>query len=112
MTHSAGKPIGSSATKHFILAKNVEGMEANAHVEGVLSCRLEHIFVNNNAASLKALRTKLLLLTTHQVDGHRKSVGVCASVPDIKNGDFGIGNTYNLSKKEHLTTKLCKVRNC
>jgi len=98
VTHTTGQPIGTSATKHFVLTENVVGVETNAHVESVFADMLEHVLVHNNTSGFHTFGTQLLLLTAHQVDAQREIVGGGAAFTDIKDGDLGIGNTTQVTR--------------
>ena len=44
-SHSGLEPISSGARQHFVDADDVEGVDADAHVERVLAHKFYHILV-------------------------------------------------------------------
>ena len=56
------QPIGTGARQHLVDAQHVEGVHADAQVEGVLARVLDHVLVGGNARRLQRLARDLLLL--------------------------------------------------
>ena len=54
-THTGLQSIGTSARQHLVDADDVEGVDADAQVETLLSGVLDHVLVAANAGGLKGL---------------------------------------------------------
>jgi hypothetical protein len=55
--HPSLEPIRSSARKHLVDTQHVEGVDADAQVEGVLSGVLGHVLVSSHTSRLKCLHS-------------------------------------------------------
>jgi len=73
-THSCLEPISSSAGQHLVDADDVEGVEPDPHVEGILTAVLDEVLVSTDTSRLQRLTGYLLKLIGHQVDAQRKLV--------------------------------------
>lgn len=60
-------PIGSSAGKHLVDTDDVEGVDADTHVERVLSARLSDVLVGTDTSSFQSFRSDLLVLVAYHV---------------------------------------------
>lgn len=98
VTHTRRQSIGTGATKHFVLTEDVEGVQADSHVERLLTAGLEHVLVDDNTAGFETFGTDLLLLTTHQMHTQREIVSVGGSASDIVDGDLGVRDTTEVSR--------------
>jgi hypothetical protein len=92
-THSSLKSISTSARQHLVDTENVEGVDTDAHVEGVLASKLHDVLVAGNTRSFKGLTGDLLLLKRAQVDAVRETVNGSLLVTEIVNAKLGIGHT-------------------
>lgn len=54
-THAGLQTIGTSAGKHLVDAEDVEGVDADAEMEGVLARRLGDVLVGTDAGGFKSL---------------------------------------------------------
>lgn len=62
VTHTSLEPIGTGAGKHFLLTDNMERVDTDAHVEGVLTSGLLDVFIASDTAGFERLGGDLLLL--------------------------------------------------
>lgn len=92
-SHAGLETIGTGAGKHLVDTENVEGVDANAHVEGILAGVLGHVLVDGNTGSLKSLRTELLLLTGQKVHAEGELLNGSLLTANIVDSDLGIGDT-------------------
>jgi len=88
MAHTSLQPIGSGAGKHLVDPQHMEGVDADAEVEGVLSSGLGDMFVHDNASSFESLRRELLLLLGHEVHDERELVRVGLLGTDLKDTEL------------------------
>jgi len=51
-THSSLEPIGPSAGQHLVDADDMEGVQANSHVESILAGELDQVLVGTDTAGL------------------------------------------------------------
>jgi hypothetical protein len=77
-------PIGASTGQHLVDAKDVEGVNTDPQVEGVLASGFCHILVGTNTGSLKCLAGKLLILVRHKVTAEGKLVDRSTLPAEIK----------------------------
>lgn len=66
-THTSLQPIGTSAGQHLVDTDDVEGVNSDSEVEGVLTGGLGDVLVGANTGSLKSFRGDLLVLVTDHV---------------------------------------------
>lgn len=92
-THTSLESISSSAGKHFVDAGDLEGVSANADVEGVLADFLDHVLVAANAGSLQSLAGDLLVLHGQQVGTQRELINASLLAAHVKDADLGIRDT-------------------
>jgi len=92
-THTGLQTIGTGARKHLVDAEHVEGMHADAHVEGVLATHLGDVLVAGNAGSLERLGGDLLLLVRDQMGTEREVVDGGTLLAEIEDFDLGVGDT-------------------
>jgi hypothetical protein len=95
-THSGLKSISTGAGQHLVDTQDVEGVETDTHVEGVLSRVLGDVLVGANTTSLEGLGRDLLLLIAEQVDAERELVNVGLLTTQIVDTDLGV---YSMSNK-------------
>ena len=50
-----GVPIGTSARQHLVDAEDVEGMDTDPQMEGILPSSLGDVFVGTDTSSLEGL---------------------------------------------------------
>jgi len=89
LTHTRLQTICACARQHFVDAQHVEGVQAHAQVERVLSCDLGHVLVDHNTAGLERLGRQLLVLAGHEVHAQREVLhgrGLAAHVIDLNLG--------------------------
>lgn len=90
-------------------------MDADTHVEGVLSGELDNVFVARNAGSLKSLAGELLLLEGDEVDALGEGIDGGLLVTQIEDSDLGIGHTTAVARLDVrlvLTVSVAAGRSC
>jgi hypothetical protein len=89
-THTGLKTISTGTGQHLVDTENVEGVETDTHVEGILSGGLGDILVSANATSLEGLGRDLLLLVAEQVDAEGELVNTGLLTTQIVDADLGV----------------------
>jgi len=92
-SHSSLEPISSGARQHFVDADDVEGVNADAHVERVLAHKFYHILVGANTSGFEGLGGELFILVGDHVDAERELIDSGPLPSQIVNTDLGIGDT-------------------
>ena len=93
VTHSRRQSIGAGTGKHLVGAEHVEGMGADANVEGVLSDVLTQVLVDGDAACFQGFAGDLLLFVADQVSDKGELIDGGLLGTDVKNLDLGFGHT-------------------
>lgn len=93
VSHSTGQPIGSSAGKHLIGPKNVEGVGPHPDVVTVLTDGLGKMLVDGYTSGLEGLRRDLLLLVADHVADEGEEINTGLLEPDIVDPDLTVGHT-------------------
>jgi len=92
-SHSSLEPISSGARQHFVDADDVEGVNAETHVESVLAHELDHVFVGANTGGFQGFGGELFILVGNHVDAERELIDSSPLTSQIVNTDLGIGDT-------------------
>lgn len=92
-THTSLQSIGTGTRQHLVDTDDVEGVGADAQVEGVLSAGLDHVLVGANTGGLEGLRAQLLVLVGHHVDAEREVIDRSLLATEIKDTNLGVGDT-------------------
>jgi len=92
-SHSGLEPISSGARQHFVDADDVEGVNAETHVESVLAHELDHVFVGANTGGFQGFGGELFILVGNHVDAERELIDSSPLTSQIVNTDLGIGDT-------------------
>lgn len=91
--HTGLKPIGSGARKHLVDSENMEGVNPNAEMEGVLAGELGHVLVAGDTSRLESLAGDVFLLPRDEVDAEGELVDALLLHPDVVDSDLGVGHT-------------------
>jgi hypothetical protein len=67
-------PIGTSARQHLVDTGDVERMDADTHVEGVLTTGLGHVLVTADTTSFKSFSGKLFILVGNEMNAEREVI--------------------------------------
>ena len=67
MKEAVDSPIGSGARQGLVASDDVEGVNSDPQVEGVLSGGLDDVLVGTNSSSLEGLGGDLLVLVGDEV---------------------------------------------
>lgn len=97
-THTGLETIGTCARQHLVDAEHVEGVCADAEVEGVLTCRLGQELVGADTGCLKCLRRDLLILKREHVHAAGEVIDVCLLAAQIERADLGVGDTTAVAR--------------
>ena len=73
-THAGLETIGASARQHLVDAEDVEGVDADAEMERILSGRLCHVLVGADTGGLERLGRDLLMLVRDEMAAVREVV--------------------------------------
>jgi len=102
-THTGLKTISTGTGQHLVDAENVEGVETDTHVEGILAGGLGDVLVGANATSLKSLGRDLLLLVAQQVDAQGELVNTGLLTTQIVDTDLGVWKKEKRKRVEENT---------
>lgn len=91
--HTGLKTISTGTGQHLVDPDNVEGVDTDAHVEGVLTGHLADVLVAANTASLEGLGRKLLLLVGDHVDTEGEVIDSGLLPAQVVDADLGVGDT-------------------
>jgi len=97
-THTGLETIGTSARKHFVDAQDLEGVHADAHVEGVLATDFDHPLVRGDTSGFEGLGRELLALERHHVHARGELVDIRALAPDVVDADTRIRDTTAVAR--------------
>jgi hypothetical protein len=86
-------PIGTSARQHLVDTGDVEGMDTDTHVEGVLTAGLGHVLVSTDTTSFKSFSGKLFIFVGDEMDAKREVINWSLLTTKIVDSDLGIGDT-------------------
>jgi len=92
-THTGLKTISTGTGQHLVDAEDVEGVETDTHMEGILAGHLGDILVAANAAGLEGLGRDLLLLVTEQVDAEGELVDTSLLTTEVVDTNLWVGDT-------------------
>lgn len=92
-THTSLKSIGTGARQHLVDTDDVEGVGADAEVEGLLSGGLDEVLVGANASGFESLGTQLLVLVGDHVDAEREVIDSRLLAAKIEDANLGVGDT-------------------
>jgi hypothetical protein len=71
----------------------VEGVDADAKMERVLSSRLHHVLVGADTSSLQSLGRQLLVLIGDQMNTQRELVDTSSLASQVEDANLGVRNT-------------------
>jgi hypothetical protein len=86
-------PIGTSARQHLVDTGDVERMDADTHVEGVLTTGLSHILVTADTTSFESFSRKLFIFVGDEMDAKREVIDRRLLTTKIVDSELGIGDT-------------------
>lgn len=93
VTHTGRQTIGTSARKHLILTKHVEGVGADSDVVTLLAGVLDKVLVARHTGGLESAGSQLLLLVGHKVSDEGEHIDAGSLGSAIKDPDLSIGDT-------------------
>ena len=91
--HTSLKPIGSGARKHLVDSEDMEGVNPNPQVEGILAGELGHVLVAGNSRRLESLAGNVFLLPGDEVDAEGELVDALLLHADVIDSDLRVGHT-------------------
>jgi len=92
-SHTSLESISSSTGQHLVDADDMEGVDADTHVEGVFARGLGHVLVGANTGSLEGFTGQLLILIGDKMATERELVNSRTLATKIVNTDLGVGHT-------------------
>lgn len=92
-SHTSLQTIGTSAGQHLVDTQDVERMDTNAKMEGVLTAGLGDVLVGTDTGSLKRLAGNLLNLIRHHVDAKRELISSSLLTTKIEDLNLRVGDT-------------------
>jgi len=92
-THTGLETIGTGTGQHLVDAQDVEGMDTDTHVEGLLARVLRDVLVGSDTGSLQSLAADLLDFVGKQMDTEGELVGGGLLTAQIEDLDLGVGDS-------------------
>jgi len=92
-THTGLETIRTGAGKHLVDAQNVIGMDADAHVEEILTGLVAHHLVRGNTSGLEGFARDLFVLIRDEMDAGGELVSGQLLLGHIVDTDLGIRDT-------------------
>jgi hypothetical protein len=92
-THTSLKSISTSARQHLVDTSDMEGVDTDTHVEGVLTAGLAHVLVSTDTTSFESFSGKLFVLVGDEVNAEREIVNRSLLATKIVDSDLGIRDT-------------------
>jgi hypothetical protein len=83
-------PISTCAGQHLVYADDVEGVDADAEVEGVLAGCLCDVLVGADAGCFEGFAGELLILVGDEVSAEGELVYVCAFTAEVEYADLRV----------------------
>lgn len=90
--HARLEAVGASAGEHLVDAKHLEGVDADAKVEGLFAGGADHVLVGSNTSSFKRLTGDLLLLEGDEMNAAGEDVDVEFPHATVVNADLRVRN--------------------
>jgi hypothetical protein len=81
-------PISTGAGQHFVDSDDVEGMNANSHVESILSSRLRNILVGADSCGFKSFTRQLFVLIGDKVSAEGEVIYRSTFATQIKDSNL------------------------
>lgn len=88
--YASGIPVSSGARKHFVDAEHVEGVHADAQVEGVFACVFHQILVARDAGCFQGLAGHVLFLPAHEMDAEWEVIDRLLLCSHVVDSDLGV----------------------
>jgi len=76
-THTLLESIGTSTGQHLVDPQDVEGVDTNTQVEGILSGSLDDVLVGADTGGFQSLRTQLLIFIRYQMTTEWEIINGC-----------------------------------
>merc|ERR1711860_28465 len=92
-SHSGLEPISSGARQHLVDTNDVEGVDTDAHVEGVFAHHLDHVLVGADTSRFEGLGGELFMLVGDHVDAQGKFIDASPLTTQVVNTNLGIRDT-------------------
>lgn len=92
-SHTSLKPIGSGTRKHFVDPENMEGVNPNSQMKGVLSGELGHVLVAGDTSGLESFARNIFFLPRNEVDAEGKLIHALLLHTHIVDSDLRVRNT-------------------
>jgi len=92
-THTGLKPISSSAGQHLVDANDVERVDSDSEMEGILSRGLGDVFVGADTGGFESFGGELFVFVRDHVDAEREIVNRGALPAQVEDADLGVWHT-------------------
>lgn len=92
-THTGLKTISTGTGQHLVDTEDVEGVETDTHMEGILARHLGDVLVAANTAGLQCLGRDLLLLVAEQVNAEGELVDTSLLTTEVVDTNLWVGDT-------------------
>lgn len=92
-SHTSLQTIGTSAGQHLVDTEDVERMDTDTHVEGILAAVLADVLVGSNTGSFEGLAGNLLNLVREEMDTERELVSSGLLATQVEDLDLGVRDT-------------------
>jgi len=89
-SHASLEPISTGAGQHLVDAEDVEGVDADPQMEGILSGGLGDVLVGTDTSSFKCLARELFVFVGDKVSAEGEVVDGSALSTQVEDPDLGI----------------------
>lgn len=92
-SHTLLQPIRTSTGQHLVDPDNVEGVDPDTHVEGLLTGVLDNVLVGTDTGGFESFGGKLFVLVGNKVATEGEVVDRSLLSTEIVDPDLGVGDT-------------------
>lgn len=92
-SHTLLQPIRTGTGQHLVDPDNVEGVDPDTHVEGLLTGVLDNVLVGTDTGGFESFGGKLLVLVGNKVATEGEVVDRSLLSTKIVDPDLGVGDT-------------------
>lgn len=92
-SHTSLQTIGTSTGQHLVDTEDVEGMDTDTHVEGLLTTVLADVLVGSNTGGFEGLAGNLFNLIREEMDTEGELVGGGLLATQVEDLDLGVRDT-------------------
>lgn len=92
-SHTLLQPIRTGTRQHLVDPDNVEGVDPDTHVEGLLTGVLDNVLVGTDTGGFESFGGKLFVLVGNKVATEGEVVNRSLLSTKIVDPDLGVGDT-------------------